>query len=287
MNSKLKTSFSFILFIFTSLTQAETTSGTSQTGIETGNSDTGENAVKNSSKPKQYYIIEVVLFKHLNEQGKNDEFWSRPDTIGESTSLYTLSQPPPSQTITDDMPALAQYDLQNKRFLPLRNGIAVLSPSNYRLSDSAAHLRYSSNYQLLAHFGWTQRSLSKSRALPVALTSRQFSDSLTPSGELKLYVSRYLHMQVDLAASKCEYQADSNSNQANDAQLDKQLADGTTQLETQFSTTADQNGQENIRQCVNNTYRFKQKRKMRSKELHYMDNPVFGMLVYVTPFTVN
>ena len=39
-------------------------------------------------------------------------------------------------------------------------------------------------------------------------------------------------------------------------------------------------------ECVNQVYLFKQNRKMRSRELHYLDNPVFGMLVYVTPFKV-
>jgi hypothetical protein len=189
--------------------------------------------------------------------------------------------------LTDDSPALAEYDLQNKKFLPLRNGIAAISAENYKLAESAAHLRYSKDFKLLAHFGWTQRSLSKRQALPIKITSNQFSDSLTPSGEIKLYVSRFLHMQVDLEASRCEYSSGQNVTQEsvsqeknNDAALDKQLENGTSQLEAQNTDVMRDNNS-----CTNQVYLFKQNRKMRSRELHYIDNPVFGLLVYVTPFT--
>ena len=309
MNTLLKTSFCFFLFVFSAVfTAVFTAKVQAEPTVEADPPQTEEQAVTPSdsdlqaqSKPKQYYIVEVVLFRHLNEQGKNAEYWSRPDPFNDFSlkkSSFNDNNPQFStdtsaQTITDDMPALAQYDMQNKRFLPLRNGIAALSKSNYKLADSAAHIRYSPDFQLLAHFGWTQRSLSKKRALPVFLTSNQFSDSMTPAGELKLYVSRYLHMQVDLAATQCEYKTNSDSEQTSDKALDEQLENGTSQLETQASDATNNRyknaagyGQGNINPCVNNVYLFKQKRKMRSRELHYLDNPVFGMLVYITPFTI-
>jgi hypothetical protein len=148
--------------------------------------------------------------------------------------------------------------MQSQYLLPLRNGISKTSAANYRLNDSAAHLRHSPDYKLLAHFGWTQRSFSKKRALPIRIISNQFSDGLIPEGELQLYVSRFLHLQVDLKASQCVY--------------------GVTSEETEPANNS---------QCVNKVYRFKQNRKMRSRELHYIDNPIFGLLVYVTPYAVS
>lgn len=250
-----------------------------------------------SPEEKQYYIVEVILFRHLNEQGKQEEFWNRPDILNNSISNYSNNAIENSQ-VSNDIPALAEYDMQNKRFLPLRNGIAALSSENYKLSDSAAHLRYSKNYKLLAHFGWTQRSLSKNRALPIRITANQFSDSLIPDGDLKLYVSRYLHMQVDLKASECVYTTKPPlTEQTDDKALDEQLENGTSQLEkgkleedkaAELSTN-DTNSDEGFdaNQCVNQVYQFKQNRKMRSRKLHYIDNPVFGLLVYVTPFTTS
>lgn len=112
-----------------------------------------QETAKQEVEPRQFYIVEVILFKHLNEEGKKDEFWHRPDTF-ESNDLIEAS-PEIFSEMTDDMAALAQYDLNSKKFLPLQNGVAELPETNYELTDSAAHLRYSKDFQLLAHFGWT------------------------------------------------------------------------------------------------------------------------------------
>ena len=229
---------------------------------------------------KQYYIVEVLLFRQLNEQGMQDEYWSRPEDQGLTGDINPL---------TDETPALAEYNLSSRQFLPLHKGIGALSRKHYKLADSAANLRYSPNYRLLAHFGWTQRSLSRRYALPIKITADNMSDSLLPEGELKLSVSRFLHLEVNLAASHCEplsqpsADKESQTDQAvTDKALDKKLAQGITpesavEAEAQILSAG---------HCINKVYRFKQNRKMRSKELHYLDNPVYGLLVYVTPFTV-
>jgi len=215
-------------------------------------------------KPKQYYIVEVVLFRHEDTQGKHSEHW-------EDLSIDNLEN--------NSNYVLAEYNLNAKQFSPIA-GASALSPEHYKLLDSANHIKYSKNYKLLAHFGWTQRSLSKSRALPIQISSNQFSDDLLPAGELTLYVSRFLHMKVNLSASECIYPpiAAPVDPQVSDETLDRQLEAGQSQLEV--SELVESSNTE----CVNNNYLFSQNRKMRSRELHYIDNPVFGLLVYVTPF---
>ena len=283
----LKTFFCFFLFVATSVQLYAEDEAIKQT--EDKQTDTEQTP----SEKKQYYIVEVVLFEHLNEQGKLDEFWNRPDILNNNSISDFSDNTIVTNQLTNDIPALAEYNMQSRDFLPLRNGIAALSPENYKLADSAAHLRYSKKFNLLAHFGWTQRSLSQKRALPVRITANQFSDDLIPDGELKLYVSRYLHMQVDLKASECVYTNKmSLTEQDLDKTLDEQLENGTSELEQQKTaelTTNDMDSGESFEaeQCVNQVYQFKQNRKMRSKELHYIDNPVFGLLIYVTPFTVS
>lgn len=236
---------------------------------------------------KQYYIVEVLLFRQLNEQGMREEHWSRPED-----QVLNIR----SENFNNESPALAEYNLTNRQFLPLGKGIAALSPEHYKLADSAANLRYSPDYRLLAHFGWTQRSLSKRNALPIKISADNVSDTLLPEGELKLYVSRFLHLQVELTSSRCEpitqnqelsqelTQTPATEAQTNDnAAMDNKLAQGanTQERSEKITETA-----LNASNCINNVYRFKQYRKMRSKELHYLDNPVYGLLVYVTPFTV-
>ncbi len=265
MNSLFKFSLFFILplltpLVLTTLAYAEAASGDLKT------------------KTKQYYIVEVVLFRHLNEQGKNKEYWDsnkiNPDmdsvAINSNASGSSISQPGNSKTT-----ALARYNLSNKRFTSLGN-ISSLSPQHYKLSDSAAHIKHSRDFRLLAHFGWTQRSLSKKRALPILLSADENTAKLLPEGELILYVSRFLHIKVNLSASDCSYSAK--------AATINPVSDNSVAEKTFDNETAQFENEENINSCTRKTYLFKQNRKMRSKELHYIDNPVFGLLVYVTPF---
>ena len=79
-------------------------------------------------------------------------------------------------------------------------------------------------------------------------------------------------------ASDCVYEKNAAISTDSDEIMARQLAESKTQLNTtEFSESSSS-------ECVNKTYLFSQNRKMRSKELHYIDNPVFGLLVYVTPF---
>ncbi len=192
----------------------------------------------------KYYSVELVLFKQINTQGMQDEHWSRPNVTTDSITTNSITN--------NDSTTWAEYNIQNKQFLPIANGISELSEQHYKLTDSADQLRFSNNYKLLAHFGWVQGSRSKKRALPIRITSNKFSTNIIPSGELKIYASRFLHVQVDLKATQC-VSNDTTSNLAS-------------------------------KPCVNQVYVFKQNRKMRSRELHYLDNPIFGMLIYITPF---
>lgn len=301
MHIILKFGFCFFLLIFSVNLAAETPEAilapSKATLTEAAENEiTSSQSQEEKSEPEQYYIVEVILFRHLNEEDKLDEYWQHPDVMVDEKALSDLATLTVQPIQTDDMPALAQYDLINKRFLPLRNGIAALPESNYKLADSAAHLRYSKNFNLLAHFGWTQRALEKQSALPILITSDEFSDNLIPSGQLKLSVSRYLHMQVDLSASRCEQGTTSQpeaketmiaeSATLTDKKSDGQLENGESELKNENSMTSAGSVPE-INQCVNNTYQFKQQRKMRSKELHYLDNPVYGLLVHVTPYTTD
>lgn len=289
MHILLKTGFCFLLIWFSTLALAQTASESpaEKQSAETVSAD----APQTESEPKQYYIVEVILFRHLNQEGKLDEFWYHPALTEDADYFMAkpLLQDDRLTQLSDDNPALAEYDMTSKRFLALRNGIAALNSSNYKLADSAAHLRYSPDYRVLAHFGWTQLALSKQHALPILIKSDQFSDPMTPSGELKLHVSRYLHMQVDLSATTCELpenltSIDAANETQDDQALDEKLEQGSSTLEQpQLAGTNPEPAA--ISQCIDHNYRFQQQRKMRSKELHYLDNPVYGLLVYITPFT--
>lgn len=241
------------------------------------------------------YKIEVVLFKHLSSQGKNSEYWIKPEhfkvdaypdysldnysptnyspdndslsTRGSSLNEDNLPARQERESSNTIQPALARYDIESHTFSPLRNGLNGLSSNHYNLAGSAAHIRQSKHFKLLAHFGWTQPSLSENRALPILITKSPYNVNM-PEGEIKLHVSRFLHMNIDLAQTECV----AVKHKPGEAVYEPNSTAGSTTTYTGHTSI-----------CTEYTYQFKQHRKMRSKELHYLDNPVFGMLVYITP----
>jgi hypothetical protein len=249
----------FIPFFFILLTNLSIVYSTSVQAVDAETSET---------KAKQLYIIEVVLFRHLNGQGKTSEYWNDLDLEVNEASINTNY-------------ALAEYNLDNKQFSPIA-GASRLSDEYYQLSDSANHIRYSKEFKLLAHFGWIQSRLSKQRALPINITSNPYVDSMSPNGSITLYVSRFLHLNVNLTASDCIYPKVEIEKQATNEE--QELENNSRTIATSIEPATQEIPAPVTTECVNKTFLFSQNRKMRSKELHYIDNPIFGLLVYVTPF---
>jgi hypothetical protein len=131
-------------------------------------------------------------------------------------------------------------------------GFRLLRTDEYALDDAEGVIDRLGAYRPLGHAGWVQEGLDESDAVPLDIA---YLGIANPRGSLKLYLGRFLHMAVDL-----EY----------DVELGISGPSG-------FST-----GLGAIERT--RTYRLKSERNaFRSGELHYIDHPLFGMLMLVTP----
>ncbi len=241
---------------------------------------------------KKYYDIEIVVFKNKSVP-KGDEL--------------NLPTPSPSKT------ALT-VDLSDPNSLQkaLQFGFSTLQQENLRLSDLVHQIVVSSRYDLLTHIGWRQPGLSSSESIPVWITGGKIYDkgyssidqqepvsveqteilnpalAVTPEidtetendntlvtplqkkegfyeleGRIIITLSRYLHTQADLVLRKpatmqnmVERTDNLNTEIENDSFIGKKLLN----------------------------YGLNEKRRMRSRKLHYLDNPQFGMLILITPY---
>ncbi len=108
---------------------------------------------------------------------------------------------------------------------------SILGSSSLRMSGIASRLQNKSGFKPILHQAWRQTVVSRKNAKLVRLTS-----SSTPmDGTIKVSVSRYLHVDLDLLLK------------------------------------------------TGKSYRLQDSRKMRSKEIHYIDHPMMGVLVLITP----
>ena len=198
------------------------------------------------------YIVEMIFFASVQD-------------IDESSlhiSARTVTPDLQGAILLDDSAVF--YD-----FLPL-------SQEALRLGNQAAALTASGKYRVMKHIAWLQPGLSEKEAIPVRIQAgrdyssefRERASAQTGSGDqmvkekhpvneldgtIKVVLGRYLHVFTDLV-----YRRPFNVKAAAGPDMPGQdfvLADFTLQAH----------------------------RKMRSKKLHYIDHPLFGILVEIHP----
>ena len=213
----------------------------------------------------RYYDVEVILFENLDNVARQSENWPSSVELVLPETLVEIGQPYPGPIPKEYQPRLTFKPLAKKEL---------------QLQKQADTIDKSVSRRLLLHTGWRQPGMPRDKALsvyikrsisdksPLGVDSKAADDPASmnrfapaQAGELegiiKVILSRYLHVETDivLRPQRGELQEDIFSLEL----LDK------------------------VDQPV--VYRLKQtRRRMRSRELHYLDNPVIGMLVLITPY---
>lgn len=222
------------------------------------------------------YRVEVIVFAHRDGNPAEELFGlrgqapPRDDQAGRSTEAAPAQRleplPPPEDPIRRPAPRAAAGGLQT---LPYPRGgqadddfggdtaaaglrFRLLRDDELQLRDARRRMSELSAYEVLVHGGWLQDGLAPEAAQPFDLAAL---GAVNPSGTIQLHVSRFLHVTVDL-----EYRGPETGARA---------ASGSPFDLTEFR--------------IRPRYRLQEQRRARSGELHYIDHPMFGVLVLVTP----
>ena len=130
----------------------------------------------------------------------------------------------------------------------------LLRPEEFALDDVYARLDRLGAYVPLLHGGWVQPGLPEDQAHPFDLS---VLGGINPRGTIELYLSRFLHINVDLS-----YQPPQAGGQYGWQSADA-VGLGEFALPPRYSLHAE--------------------RRLRSGELHYIDHPAFGVLIQIRP----
>jgi len=244
------------------------------------------------------YDVEVVIFKNL-QVPKSKEFILPISSPNKDEKILDLSSPS----------SVAAAGKLNYELVP---------GDSYRLVEVVAKLVESPRYELLLHTAWRQPGLELEQVLPVWIkggriygneytsidSQIEFFESLPKNdnpdqadgksyefdeqslealelqlldqqgaqqhqglyeleGKITIALSRYLHTYTDLVLRRPRLSVDSVlKNPAQDRYLAAHTADTR----------------------ILNNHILKEHRRMRSKNLHYIDNPEFAMLILITPY---
>jgi len=209
----------------------------------------------------------------LSEQAMEDLFGSTPQPASEEL-LGELEILPENQLIRietieqieaegaveitgNDTPEEPKIQLTEFSMEPRRNTeelprFRLLQPDELELTGSYARLRAIDAYTPLFHSGWVQEGPPEEEAQPVDVT---LLGSTNPKGTITLYLSRFLHLIIDL-----RYYAE------------------TWQLPGALPAQIELKELELVPR-----YELALERRIRSGQLNYFDHPAFGVLMIVRP----
>ncbi|HEY9051918.1 MAG TPA: CsiV family protein [Gammaproteobacteria bacterium] len=198
------------------------------------------------------YEVEVIIFEDATGTYAHSEIWQEEPA-----------------TSTEEASAQIQESVKSGK-----DKYTFLSSDKYRLMNQAKKLGTHADYKVLYHRAWKQVGLDRDMAFPVHIDSRNpvsteslktdsqdTSDPVTDyiDGTITLIMSRYLHINTDLIFHKQVAQESLNFN------------DNSTFLPA-ASHYRD--------------FPVKFERRMRSREVHYIDHPMVGIIVMATPYKI-
>lgn len=129
--------------------------------------------------------------------------------------------------------------------------VTWLPESSFHLTAERNALARSSAYRPLTYLAWRQTVVDRDQARPIQIPVSGDRSAAHVDGTVKVAVERYLHLYLDLQLHLPGSPALAGDNTAN-AEVPE--------------------------------IRLTEQRRMRSKEIHYFDNPRFGVIALITPY---
>jgi hypothetical protein len=207
------------------------------------------------------YEVEIIVFAHRGFDPTEERFEQAPQPFRREAPAELhevpvfdeslLGETPPDPAVSDAPPELPVAPPPIDPIEALREEALktrVLAREELKLGNEYRRLAASSAYEPLLHAGWVQPGLPEAAAKAFDLETLGV---VNPSGTVRLHLSRFLHVTLDLTYWRSTGAAPVR-------------ADGLNEI------------------VLGEKYRLTATRSVRSNELHYFDHPVFGVLVRVT-----
>ena len=164
----------------------------------------------------------------------------------------------------------------------LPDAFRQLQNNELSLTQIAASLRRSSDYDLLTHRGWLQ-PLSTDATQVLLQTGDRHDELFEIDGTLSISKSRFALVYTDLWFT--EFNPSDNQQQLHSPgnSLENVIPDIDPDILAKYPELVEQ-AQRRGRYVPVNRYRLQHSRKMRIDELHYIDHPSFGILIQIAPY---
>ena len=255
----------------------------------------------------QWYQVEVFIFANDDPNAANQESWRTdlglkyPQRIVRLNEHHIAETPTalPGATAATDTIAQTNVAVQTNNTTNNTSeelAFTDLEPEQMQLNAIAARISRQRYFRPLFHKAWRQPVADRDESSSILIRGGdQYDDHYELEGSINLSVERYLHIKTDLwlstfvsaagiedtlwpvlprlpIASAAEYVEEDPLQRANSALL------------STFDANSPYLNFSHRDYIVDRTVALRQSRRMRSGELHYIDHPLLGLLVKVTPY---
>jgi Peptidoglycan-binding protein, CsiV len=196
----------------------------------------------------RWYQIEVIVFRYTDTEAVGGEYWSELESLPKFRDAVELFVDLPE--FSDEPPS----ERPNEVSVPGPLAFQSLRLSELKLSGVFRRLKQLSAYEPILHVGWRQPGFGGRRARSVYISDKPGTSTDTRTDTTGVMpepapAARTIEGTVRIRVGRLLY------------------------VDTDF---VDYGGESPVR--------ITEQRKVKLKELHYFDHPLFGVLVRVTPY---
>lgn len=262
------------------------------------------------SKPNHegWYQVELIVFARKDDSGQ--EHW--PSNIklrypGDWVELKDPSAPTDITTTSESENTGADSSLQSQSSIDLtKEPYYLLPPTDRSLNAQAQKLQRNPNFEVLFHNAWRQVITNKKSSKAILINGGQhFGEHQSLEGSIRLSVATYLELQTNLWFAQYDLNVGQEITQQwpeipmrpnyaksnlNTLSLDSELELDQALASENATWASGSFGKDDSVQEANSTYiarqiiLLQQERDMRSSEVHYIDHPVLGLIIQITPY---
>ena len=231
------------------------------------------------------YTVELVVFAYTEDISTGTELFIADEPVVEKDELLAndIDDPAAEDSLTSGEDPLADdsvgsndddalTDPETEEDLERELPYILLLEEEHTLVDVIERFELLDAYETLFHVAWTQPTYPAEDALPIELHALgEVPEGL--NGSITLYLSRYLHLVIDLALD-----ADEEPGYAFEEAVEPAFSFGDPRPQDGIYGY-DVNGDAS-REIVR--YRLQENRILKNGEMRYFDHPKFGVLAKVT-----
>jgi len=232
----------------------------------------------------RHYEVEMIIFASNDPRAAEGETWAPPAKLRYPEPLQRLQEAPSGTEEEQGAPPDAA--LESPATAAGLQPLYLLDPGEGSIGEIAQTLENTGYYRILLQWRWIQ-PITVGGENPHLLVrgGREYGAHRELEGFLRLNHNRYLHLNADLWFSS--YGTPGAKPQAPlPPPVPPPWPPETGAFEKKswnIAESLDQGVQEE-QAPVLRTVRLKQHRRMRSQELHYLDHPLFGLLIKLNPY---